>query len=185
MKNLYAEIELNDEQYESWKNGDLKLNGMLKDENNQIKAHLNADVVDKDSDNKSGFEWLIGIGIVAVGCVANFTISKIKQHKAKAFYTSLDEYNKKVQDGTLDYETIENLLEKLKKITDKNKKLKIEMSSEELYVLVNTIYNVTKKMIENSEDGQIKIDEPQSETAVILDIEKYLRIQMDLHKKSA
>ena len=96
-----------------------------------------------------------GVAVVIV-TVGSFVYCKVKNHEPEVvttFRSELKTYIEEVRTGTLKLSSIENLLSALEAV--KNHKdssnIIIELSTEELDVLVNRIYEYTKSLAEMNE----------------------------------
>ena len=103
----------------------------------------------------------------------------------KQFRGSLFAYIDKIRGGNLDLETIEALMEALDQLKKhKNyEQFKIELSTEDLDVLVGKIYDYTIWLAENN---QIELtEEERSKTNnSIINLQNYLRTQKRIFKEA-
>lgn len=182
------------ELFESYKNGSSELNGMLKNsQTKQMQKQLvfvpNDDT--KDCDNTKDFDntkLLLGIG-TSIGAGVTLAVIGIikwnKNRKQKVFAKAYDKYIKEIQSGIATTETIDALISSLKKLTDKNGKLKLEITPEEFISFVKGIIEITVKMSEVSNVDTSKLNIPENETTVVMfDIQNLLEIQKNLIKDS-
>lgn len=123
----------------------------------------------------------IGVGIVAAGAGVYQKLKRKEPEVVTKFRYALKDYINAIRNGKLDIETIDNLtisLVDLKKHKD-YEKFNIQMSTEELDVLVGKIYEYTLKLardnlVELSDEEQDKADISENP---ILSLQKYLCTQ--------
>lgn len=130
----------------------------------------------------------ISTGIVATG----FGIyEKIKNHEpvvVKNFRASLKTYLNGIREGNLSVDLINDLmtcLENLKKHKD-YEKISIQLSTEELDVLVNRIFEYTEKL---ARDNSIELTEDDLDDKIsegtILNLQRYLQAQKRIFETAA
>lgn len=126
---------------------------------------------------------------VAIVTVGSFVYCKVKNREPEVvttFRSELKTYIEEVRTGTLKLSSIENLLsalEAVKSHKDSSNKI-IELSTEELDVLVNRIYEYTKSLAEMNEyplnaEGIKKYD------ASMDNLQSYLTVQKQIFETAA
>ena len=127
----------------------------------------------------------VGVGIVVVGGLIYNNVKNREPEVMKQFRGSLFAYIDKIRGGNLDLETIEALMEALDQLKKhKNyEQFKIELSTEDLDVLVGKIYDYTIWLAENN---QIELtEEERSKTNnSIINLQNYLRTQKRIFKEA-
>ena len=161
------------------------------DLNNAAKAQsigLKALKVVKDNKKKS---IVVAIGAVAVGAAAYGYVA-IKNHEPKVvteFRTTLKVYIDAIREGNMDIDKINNLmaaLEQLKKHKD-YEKISIQLTTEELEVLVGRICEYTIKL---ANDNDIELREEEFNTVgtdsscVIINLQNCLETQKRIFEKA-
>lgn len=131
----------------------------------------------------------VGAGIAAA--VAG-TYYIIKTHESKVvteFRASLRAYTSEIRKGSLSIDEINNLMTSLEELkTHKDyEKISIQLSAEDLNVLVNRIYEYTQKL---AQDNSIKLTdedfaEEQSSDNAIINLQRYLITQKRIFEEVA
>jgi len=130
-----------------------------------------------------------GIIIAVVGATSVGTgvwvYNKVKNHEPKVvteFRTALRVYIDAIREGNMDIQKIDNLmdaLEELKKHRD-YEKISIQLTTEDLEVLVGRIYEYTIKLAKDN-DIELTEDELQTsaakDTGTIINLQNYLKAQ--------
>jgi hypothetical protein len=143
---------------------------------------------------------IIGIGVVIVaGGVALFVADKNKKNKQNAapeipeyiegYNTALCAYLDAVRNGTLDVDTINNLLVSLERVKENNDgdKIKIDFSTEQSDTLVNLVFDYTRKLAEANSIEVGELDEPVFDSAenAMQALQRYLQTQKRIFEEAA
>lgn len=131
------------------------------------------------------------IGALVTG---NITVGGVVYHKIKSrqpevvqnYHAALRDYIDDVRSGKLSMESINCLMDSLEELKQNNnyEKIKIELTTEELSVLVNRIYEYTIKLAkDNSVD--LADDELSSSDNILLNLQKYLLAQKHIFELAA
>lgn len=125
---------------------------------------------------------------VAVGAGA-WVCNKVKKHEPKVvteFRASLKSYIDAIRKGEMDIDKINNLMSSLEALkADKNySKISIQLTSEELDVLVGRIYEYTLKLASDNEI-EIAADDLEEEKDVIKNLQSYLKVQRRIFAEAA
>lgn len=137
--------------------------------------------------NKKGL--IVGGVIAGAAAVGGVIYHKVKTREPAVltnFRTALRKYIGEIREGKLSLETINELmssLEELRKHKD-YEKFKIELSTEELGVLVNRIYEYTMKLAENN-NVELTEEEKSSTDNLIVNLQNYLRTQKRIFESAA
>lgn len=134
---------------------------------------------------------LIIIGALVTGAI---TVGGVVYHKIKSrepevvqnYHAALRDYIDDVRSGKLSMESINCLMDSLEELKQNNnyEKIKIELTTEELSVLVNRIYEYTIKLAkDNSVD--LADDELSSSDNILLNLQKYLLAQKHIFELAA
>lgn len=131
----------------------------------------------------------IGTGVAAAGAGIYHKIKIREPEVVSTFRITLKDYISAIRSGNLDMKDIDNLmvsLEKLKKHKD-YEKISIQLSTEELDILVNKIYECTLKL---AKDNSVELlDEEQNpmhtSTGAIGNLQKYLNAQKRIFEVAA
>lgn len=131
---------------------------------------------------------IIVAGAAAVGAGA-WVYNKVKKHEPKVvteFRTSLKRYIDAIRNGEMDIDKINNLMSSLDALkADKNySKISIQLTSEELDVLVGRIYEYTLKLASDNEI-EIAADDLEEEKDVIKNLQSYLKVQRRIFAEAA
>lgn len=134
-------------------------------------------------------ELIIGAlvtGAITVGGVVYHKIKSIEPEVVQNYHAALRDYIDDVRSGKLSMESINRLMDSLEELKqNKNyEKIKIELTTEELNVLVNRIYEYTIKLAkDNSVD--LADDELSSSDNIFLNLQKYLLAQKHIFELAA
>ncbi|WP_281073406.1 hypothetical protein [Catenibacterium sp. co_0103] len=126
-------------------------------------------------------ELIIGAlvtGTITVGGVVYHKIKSRQPEVVQNYHAALRDYIDDVRSGKLSMESINCLMDSLEELKQNNnyEKIKIELTTEELSVLVNRIYEYTIKLAkDNSVD--LADDELSSSDNILLNLQKYLLAQ--------
>lgn len=137
--------------------------------------------------NKKGL--IIGGAIAGTVTVGGVIYHKVKNHEpmvVKQFRSALRVYLEEIRKGNLELNTINELmasLDELKKHKD-YEKFKIELSTEDLEVLVNRIYEYTIWLAENNKIDLTEQERSKSDNP-ILNMQNYLRTQKRIFETAA
>ena len=115
---------------------------------------------------------VIGTGIVVY--------NKVKNHEPKVvteFRANLKTYVDAIRNGNMDIDKINNLMNSLEALkADKNySKISIQLTSEEIEVLVGRIYEYTLKLVRDNEI-EVTEDEIGSKKDAIINLQSYLKM---------
>lgn len=134
-------------------------------------------------------ELIIGAlvtGTVTVGGVVYHKIKSRQPEVVQNYHAALRDYIDDVRSGKLSMESINCLMDSLEELKQNNnyEKIKIELTTEELSVLVNRIYEYTIKLAkDNSVD--LADDELSSSDNILLNLQKYLLAQKHIFELAA
>lgn len=128
---------------------------------------------------------------VAVAVVAgvSFVYSKVKNREPEVvttFRSELKTYIEEVRTGTLKLSSIENLLSALEAVKSHkdSSNIIIELSTEELDVLVNRIYEYTKSLAEMNE-YPLNAEDIKKYDASMDNLQSYLTVQKQIFETAA
>ena len=134
-------------------------------------------------------ELIIGAlvtGAITVGGVVYHKIKNREPEVVQNYHAALRDYIDDVRSGKLSMESINCLMDSLEELKQNNnyEKIKIELTTEELSVLVNRIYEYTIKLAkDNSVD--LADDELSSSDNILLNLQKYLLAQKHIFELAA
>lgn len=134
-------------------------------------------------------ELIIGAlvtGAITVGGVVYHKIKSREPEVVQNYHAALRDYLDDVRSGKLSMESINCLMDSLEELKQNNnyEKIKIELTTEELSVLVNRIYEYTIKLAkDNSVD--LADDELSSSDNILLNLQKYLLAQKHIFELAA
>lgn len=134
-------------------------------------------------------ELIIGAlvtGTITVGGVVYHKIKSRQPEVVQNYHAALRDYIDDVRSGKLSMESINCLMDSLEELKQNNnyEKIKIELATEELSVLVNRIYEYTIKLAkDNSVD--LADDELSSSDNILLNLQKYLLAQKHIFELAA
>ena len=161
----------------------------VKLEKTEEAVNVGAKVLKFVKDNK---EFVIVGGVVTVITAAGVVTYKLMTREPKVvkeFRMALKKYVASIRKGSLNLVTIEELLarlDELKKHKD-YEKISVKLTTEELDVLVNRIYEYTVKLAKDNEfelTGKNNIFE-SNKGASIVDLRKYLTVQKNIFSSAA
>lgn len=169
----------------------------------QIVAHLKPVDIDAAEQVVGAGEKLIGfakehkkgtaIAFVATAVMGTGLVvyNKVKAHEPKVvteFREYLRVYIEAIRKGEMDIETINALMEKLEELKKHKNydKIYIQLTTDELDVLVGRIYDYTIKL---ANDNQVEFDEDEltvdNEGDVIINLQTYLKAQKKVFEVAA
>lgn len=134
-------------------------------------------------------ELIIGAlvtGAITVGGVVYHKIKSREPEVVQNYHAALRDYIDDVRSGKLNMESINCLMDSLEELKQNNnyEKIKIELTTEELNVLVNRIYEYTIKLAkDNSVD--LTDNELSSSDNILLNLQKYLLAQKHIFELAA
>ena len=134
-------------------------------------------------------ELIIGVlvtGAITVGGVVYHKIKSREPEVVQNYHAALRDYIDDVRSGKLSMESINCLMDSLEELKQNNnyEKIKIELTTEELNVLVNRIYEYTIKLAkDNSVD--LTDNELSSSDNILLNLQKYLLAQKHIFELAA
>lgn len=134
-------------------------------------------------------ELIIGALVTGTITVGGLVYHKIKSRQPEVvqnYHAALRDYIDDVRSGKLSMESINCLMDSLEELKQNNnyEKIKIELTTEELSVLVNRIYEYTIKLAkDNSVD--LADDELSSSDNILLNLQKYLLAQKHIFELAA
>lgn len=134
-------------------------------------------------------ELIIGAlvtGAITVGGVVYHKIKSREPEVVQNYHAALRDYIDDVRSGKLSMESINCLMDSLEELKQNNnyEKIKIELTTEELNVLVNRIYEYTIKLAkDNSVD--LTDNELSSSDNILLNLQKYLLAQKHMFELAA
>lgn len=125
-------------------------------------------------------------GIITTGGVVYHKIKSREPEVVKKYHAALRDYINNIRNGDLSMKSINCLLDALEELKqNKNyEKFKIELTTEELNVLVNRIYDYTIKLADNN-SVELTDDELSFSDNVILNLQKYLKAQKRIFEAAA
>lgn len=131
---------------------------------------------------------IVAAGAAIVG-TSVLVYNKVKNHEPKVvteFRTNLRIYIDAIRKGDMDINKINNLMSSLDALkTDKNySKISIQLTSEELEVLIGRIYEYTLKLASDNEI-EITADELGKEKDAIRNLQSYLKLQKRIFAEAA
>lgn len=132
------------------------------------------------------------VGAVAVG-TGIFVYNKVKNHEPKVvteFRASLRVYIDAIRKGAMDVEKINNLMNSLESLKAHKDyaKISIQLTTEELEVLVGRIYEYTVKL---AKDNKVELTEEELNTPdknitdTIINLQTYLKAQKRIFEEAA
>lgn len=117
-------------------------------------------------------------GVITVGSVMYHKIKSRKPEVVKKYQAALRDYLNDIRNGDLSMKSIKRLMDALEELKQNKNygRIKIELATEELDVLVNRIYEYTIKL---ASDNLVELtdDELSSSDNTILNLQKYLKAQ--------
>mgnify|MGYP006921993760 FL=1 len=122
---------------------------------------------------------IIGTAVAGTMVAGNFVHQKIKNREPKVmkrYHAALRSYIEDIRNGELSMKSINRLMDALEELKQDKRyeMLKIELTTEELDVLVNRIYEYTVKL---ASDNAVELtdDEKKSSDNSILNLQRYLK----------
>ena len=132
---------------------------------------------------------IIGTAVAGTIVAGNFVHQKIKNREPKVmkrYHAALRSYIEDIRNGELSMKSINRLMDALEELKQDKRyeMLKIELTTEELDVLVNRIYEYTVKL---ASDNAVELtdDEKKSSDNSILNLQRYLKTQKRIYKSVA
>lgn len=134
-------------------------------------------------------ELIIGAlvtGTITVGGVVYHKIKSRQPEVVQNYHAALRDYIDDVRSGKLSMESINCLMDSLEELKQNNnyEKIKIELTTEELSVLVNRIYEYTIKLAKDNSVDLVD-DELSSSDNILLNLQKYLLAQKHIFELAA
>lgn len=129
-----------------------------------------------------------GVAVAAV-TVGSFVYCKVKNREPEVvttFRSELKTYIEEVRTGTLKLSSIENLLSALEAVKSHkdSSNIIIELSTEELDVLVNRIYEYTKSLAEMNE-YPLNVEDIKKYDDSVDNLQSYLTVQKQIFETAA
>ena len=126
---------------------------------------------------------------VAIVTVGSFVYCKVKNREPEVvttFRSELKTYIEEVRTGTLKLSSIEKLLSALEAVKSHkdSSNIIIELSTEELDVLVNRIYEYTKSLAETNE-YPLNVEDIKKYDASMDNLQSYLTVQKQIFEAAA
>lgn len=132
---------------------------------------------------------IIGTAVAGTIVAGNFVHQKIKNREPKVmkrYHAALRSYIEDIRNGELSMKSINRLMDALEELKQDKRyeMLKIELTTEELDVLVNRIYEYTVKL---ASDNAVELtdDEKKSSDNSIMNLQRYLKTQKRIFKSVA
>ena len=132
---------------------------------------------------------IIGTAVAGTIVAGNFVHQKIKNRELKVmkrYHAALRSCIEDIRNGELSMKSINCLMDALEELKQAKRyeQLKIKLTTEELDVLVNRIYEYTVKL---ASDNAVELtdDEKKSSDNSILDLQRYLKTQKRIFKSVA
>ena len=132
---------------------------------------------------------IIGTAVAGTIVAGNFVHQKSKNREPKVmkrYHAALRSYIEDIRNGELSMKSINRLMDALEELKQDKRyeMLKIELTTEELDVLVNRIYEYTVKL---ASDNAVELtdDEKKSSDNSILNLQRYLKTQKRIFKSVA
>ena len=132
---------------------------------------------------------IIGTAVAGTMVAGNFVHQKIKNREPKVmkrYHAALRSYIEDIRNGELSMKSINRLMDALEELKQDKRyeMLQIELTTEELDVLVNRIYEYTVKL---ASDNAVELtdDEKKSSDNSILNLQRYLKTQKRIFKSVA
>ena len=161
----------------------------------QIVKHLDPIKIEQVAQNKNVVTKknrkviIIGTAVAGTMVAGNFVHQKIKNREPKVmkrYHAALRSYIEDIRNGELSMKSINRLMDALEELKQDKRyeMLKIELTTEELDVLVNRIYEYTVKL---ASDNAVELtdDEKKSSDNSILNLQRYLKTQKRIFKSVA
>lgn len=123
---------------------------------------------------------------ITAGGVVYYKIKNREPEVLKKYHAALRDYISDIRNGELSMNSINHLMDALEDLKqNKNyEKIKIELTTEELHVLVNRIYEYTIKL---ASDNAVELtdDELRSSDNTIFNLQNYLKAQKRIFEAAA
>lgn len=148
---------------------------------------VSAQIMKFTKKNKKGL--IIGAAVAGAATVGSIIYHKVKNRELAGvaqFRAALRTYIDEIRKGNLELETIETLmaaLDKLKAHKD-YEQFKIELSTEDLDVLVSRIYDYTIRLAENNQVELTEQERSKTDNSII-NLQNYLRTQKRIFEETA
>ena len=128
----------------------------------------------------------IGTGVVLVGGGIYYRYKTIEPKAMRKFRNALKEYLEAVRGGDLELEKIDRLMSAIEELQSHKdyKKFSIQLSTEELEVLVNRLYDFTMKLAKDNDIELTEAEHAHSDNAII-GLRDQLIIQKRIFKTAA
>lgn len=194
-------LDIDEKSYAAVLAGTMELGGLLKDTKlKQVKKHLPTVNVEAKNGIANAVAVLkehknlvigVGVGALGVGMLAGFLawiLNAKKRKVTKKFAVSLQAYLIAAQSGQLTYEAVETLIADLDAVAKvyRGEDIPLKLSSKQLSVLFQSIYDYTKRMAEATGKPTEKISAPKRFTKNnVVDLRKYFEVQRELLRKEA
>lgn len=178
-----------DDIYQDILSGKLFLQGMVKDNDNKVRKHLPTikravetgiqKTVSIIKNHKK--ETIIVTSAVALATGVGITFACLSKNKKKKeiqlFNDCLENYYSSIKQGILNIQIIDNLLNSLNSLEEKN--IVINIPATQLSSIICSIYDYTLKLAE-ANDFNIKSADIIQKPNNIVDLKKHLGIQKDI-----
>jgi len=138
---------------------------------------------------KNKKELLIGAAVASAATVGGIIYYKVKNREpvvVTQFRAALRTYIDELRKSELELSTIETLMAALNKLKQHKdyEKFKIELSTEDLDVLVGRIYDYTIRLAENNMVELTEAERGKTDNSII-DLQNYLRTQKRIFEEAA
>ena len=132
---------------------------------------------------------IIGTAIAGTIAAGNFVRQKIKNREPevmKRYHAALRFYIEDIRNGELSIKSINRLMDALEELKQNKRyeRLKIELATEELDVLVNRIYEYTVKLASDNE-VELTNDEKKTSDNSIMNLQRHLKTQKRIFESVA
>jgi len=137
--------------------------------------------------NKKGL--FIGAAVAGAATVGGIIYHKVKNREPAVvtqFRATLRTYIEEIRKGNLELNTIETLMAALDEIKQHKdyEKFKIELSTEDLDMLVSRIYDYTIRLAENNKVELTEAERSKTDNSII-NLQNYLRTQKRIFEEAA
>ncbi len=128
----------------------------------------------------------IGVAVISVGFWGYNKWKNTEPKLLAEFRVALKTYIEAIRQGNMDINIIDTLMKALEAIKQHKdyKKINIQLTTEELGVLVEKIYEYTIKLVEEN-DVKLSKDTIQTDENPIINLEQYLKIQKKIFEEAA
>lgn len=200
MTRVPVTLEIPDELYAGVVSGVYELGGLVKSSTtNQIRKHLDISLNKKKDVRKAlsvisahkGAALAIGSACLLTGGIIGVVLlisHKRKKKLKRKFFENLQQYLSAAQDGEVTEKLLDNLINSIDALTKNGRKknVKLNLTSEQLSLLIYTIFDYTKKVAELNENnvGQVFVPNVCSKS-IMNDLTSYLKIQRNAFKRVA